>query len=92
MVFDVHIDEDKIQKQLDEHAQKVACGILGEWDFKQLLTNKVRTKMKELVVPMIEEELKDVDVLRAEIRGRIAKSLTAQVTKMINELEVSDGR
>ena len=49
------------------------------------IDTSVKSKMKAQAVQIIEEEFADIEVLRSGIRDRISKSLTAQITKKINE-------
>ena len=85
MTFTVTIDDDLIQLKLNEYAKKAVSEILNEWDFKAELTRQVKSKMKAQAVQIIEEEFADIEALRSGIKERISKSLTAQITKKINE-------
>lgn len=85
MTFTVTVNEEFIQSKLNEYANRIINEIMSDWDFKGDLTRQVKSAMKAQIAPMIEQEFSEVEELRSEIRDRISRALTAQITKKIKE-------
>ena len=85
MTFTVTIDDELIQSELNKYARRVVAETMSDWDFKGDLTRQVKSAIKAQIVPMIEEEFSEIEELRSEIKDRISRALTAQITKKIKE-------